>query len=71
MRRTTIRGQGKREVFSAGISKHGGSQPRIEEGASRDARRGKNAEAFLINVILLELNLYFHGESNCQPADEI
>jgi len=28
--------------------KHGGSQPRIKEGASHHARRGKNAEAFLI-----------------------
>ena len=27
--------------------RHGGSQPRKEEGASRPARRGKNAEAFL------------------------
>ena len=28
--------------------RHGGSQPRIEEGTSHHARRGKNAEAFLI-----------------------
>ena len=28
--------------------RHGGSQPRKEEGASHPARRGKNAEAFLI-----------------------
>ena len=28
--------------------RHGGSQPRIKEGASHHARRGKNAEAFLI-----------------------
>jgi len=28
----------------------GGSQPRIKEGASHHARRGKNAEAFLIDV---------------------
>ena len=27
--------------------RHGGSQPRKEEGASHPARRGKNAEAFL------------------------
>ena len=27
--------------------RHGGSQPRKEEGASHHARRGKNAEAFL------------------------
>ena len=30
--------------------RHGGSQPRIKEGASHHARRGKNAEAFLINL---------------------
>ena len=29
--------------------RHGGSQPRNDEGASHFARRGKNAEAFLIN----------------------
>ena len=29
--------------------RHGGSQPRIREGASHHARRGKNAEAFLID----------------------
>ena len=28
--------------------RHGGSQPRIKEGASHHARRGKNAEAFLM-----------------------
>ena len=28
--------------------RHSGSQLRIEEGASHHARRGKNAEAFLI-----------------------
>jgi len=28
----------------------GGSQPRIKEGASHHARRGKNAEAFLIKI---------------------
>jgi hypothetical protein len=28
--------------------RHGGSQPRNDEGASHFARRGKNAEAFLI-----------------------
>ena len=28
--------------------RHGESQPRIKEGASHHARRGKNAEAFLI-----------------------
>ncbi len=28
----------------------GGSQPRIKEGASHHARRGKNAEAFLIEL---------------------
>ena len=27
----------------------GGSQPRIKEGASHHARRGKNAEAFLMS----------------------
>jgi len=30
--------------------RHGGSQPRIKEGASHHARRGKNAEMFLIHV---------------------
>ncbi len=28
-------------------AKHGGSQPRKEEGALHSARRGRNAEAFL------------------------
>jgi hypothetical protein len=28
--------------------RHGGSQPRNDEGASHFAQRGKNAEAFLI-----------------------
>ena len=32
--------------------RHGGSQPRNQEGASYLARRGKNAEAFLISVLL-------------------
>ena len=31
--------------------RHGGSQPRNDEGASHFARRGKNAEAFLIENI--------------------
>ncbi len=31
----------------ARMLRHGGSQPRKEEGASHPARRGKNAEAFL------------------------
>ena len=30
------------------LNASGGSQPRNDEGASRFARRGKNAEAFLI-----------------------
>ena len=32
--------------------RHGGSQPRKEEGASHHARRGKNAEAFLKKAIV-------------------
>jgi hypothetical protein len=31
------------------LNASGGSQPRNDEGASHFARRGKNAEAFLIN----------------------
>ena len=38
--------------------RHGGSQPRIKEGASHHARRGKNAEAFLITP---HQNFYFAG----------
>ncbi len=34
--------------------RHGGSQPRIKEGASHHARRGKNAEAFLIMMSFCE-----------------
>ena len=34
--------------------RHGGSQPRIKEGASHHARRGKNAEAFLISIKLFQ-----------------
>ena len=30
-------------------ARHGGSQPRIKEGAFHHARRGRNAEAFLIS----------------------
>ena len=33
------------------VKASGGLQPRIEEGASHHARRGKDAEAFLINEI--------------------
>ena len=32
------------------ILRHGGLQPRIKEDASHHARRGKNAEVFLINT---------------------
>ncbi len=34
--------------FRQRLKASGGSQPRIKEGASHHARRGKNAEAFLI-----------------------
>jgi len=33
------------------IKASGGSQPRNREGASHPARRGKNAEAFLITIV--------------------
>ena len=34
------------------VKTFGGSQPRIKEGALHHAWRGKNAEAFLISVLL-------------------
>ena len=39
--------------------RHGESQPRIKEGASHHALRYKNAEAFLIHVILEIKDKYF------------
>ena len=33
------------------LNASGGSQPRNDEGASHFARRGKNAEAFLITIV--------------------
>jgi hypothetical protein len=38
--------------------RHGGSQPRKEEGASHPARRGKNAEAFLKYMAAIRKKLY-------------
>ena len=38
-------------LVMAAKNRHGGSQPRIKEGASHHARRGKNAKAFLILTI--------------------
>ena len=40
----------------------GGSQPRNDEGASHFARRGKNAEAFLISVSVEAGDLSGYGQ---------
>ena len=48
------------------VKTFGGSQPRIKEGALHHAGRGKNAEAFLISVLLKRNGHRTESDMQCE-----